>query len=205
MGEREPKSVGTCLTARCLSCPRTKLDRLYLIPHHVDHHMTFPTRLGQPKPRRDRLCASPETVLAMAPPSSKVSRNPLLLAYLAQLSQHPLRTKALTTGEYNFDSIPRHSRRPPRSDRTLKGHCASYKRSSAPTWPASPSGNPPKMRPSIPMCSHVPGSTPAPSRWRSTASSSRLPSATSSSASCRRRSPVGPDARPRSVRSSLAT
>jgi peroxisomal membrane protein 2 len=35
----------------------------------------------------------------MAPPSSpKASRNPLLLAYLAQLSQHPLRTKALTTG-----------------------------------------------------------------------------------------------------------
>jgi peroxisomal membrane protein 2 len=35
----------------------------------------------------------------MAPPSSKTSRSPLLLAYLAQLSQHPLRTKALTTGE----------------------------------------------------------------------------------------------------------
>ena len=36
----------------------------------------------------------------MTPPTSpKASRNPLLLAYLAQLSQHPLRTKALTTGE----------------------------------------------------------------------------------------------------------
>jgi len=38
------------------------------------------------------------------PPSSpsKPSRNPILLAYLAQLSQHPLRTKALTTGTLCF-------------------------------------------------------------------------------------------------------
>jgi len=34
--------------------------------------------------------------------SPKASRNPLLLAYLAQLSQHPLRTKALTTGTLCF-------------------------------------------------------------------------------------------------------
>lgn len=163
--------------------------------HHVDRHMTFPHATGQAKPRG--ICASLRPALAMAPPSSKASRNPLLLAYLAQLSQYPLRTKALTTGEYDFHSIPRHSRRPPRSDRTLsKGHFASYKRCSAPTWPASPSGNPPKMRPSIPTYSRVPRSTRAPSRWRSTASSSRLPSATSSSASCRRCSLVGPDARP---------
>ncbi|KAH9984655.1 hypothetical protein BJV74DRAFT_848071 [Russula compacta] len=39
----------------------------------------------------------------MAPSSSSnQSRNPLLLAYLAQLSQHPLRTKALTTGTLCF-------------------------------------------------------------------------------------------------------
>jgi len=38
----------------------------------------------------------------MAPLSSKDSRSPLLLAYLAQLSQHPLRTKALTTGTLCF-------------------------------------------------------------------------------------------------------
>jgi len=36
----------------------------------------------------------------MAQPSS--SRNPILLAYLSQLSQHPLRTKALTTGTLCF-------------------------------------------------------------------------------------------------------
>ncbi|KAI0257661.1 hypothetical protein BJV78DRAFT_1164202, partial [Lactifluus subvellereus] len=38
----------------------------------------------------------------MVPPSSKTSRNSLLLLYLAQLSQHPLRTKALTTGTLCF-------------------------------------------------------------------------------------------------------
>ena len=36
----------------------------------------------------------------MPPPSSKVSRIPLLHVYLAQLAEHPLRTKALTSGEY---------------------------------------------------------------------------------------------------------
>ena len=36
----------------------------------------------------------------MPPPSSRVSRIPLLHAYLAQLAEHPLRTKALTSGEY---------------------------------------------------------------------------------------------------------
>lgn len=38
----------------------------------------------------------------MAPPSSRPSKNRLLLAYLAQLSAHPLRTKALTTGTLCF-------------------------------------------------------------------------------------------------------
>jgi len=38
----------------------------------------------------------------MAQSPSPTSRNPILLAYLSQLSQHPLRTKALTTGTLCF-------------------------------------------------------------------------------------------------------
>ncbi|KAI0307706.1 hypothetical protein B0F90DRAFT_49129 [Multifurca ochricompacta] len=38
----------------------------------------------------------------MARPSSQVTKNPLFLAYLNQLSAHPLRTKALTTGTLCF-------------------------------------------------------------------------------------------------------
>ncbi|KAH9984174.1 hypothetical protein BJV77DRAFT_1039189 [Russula vinacea] len=38
----------------------------------------------------------------MPPPSSKVSRIPLLHVYLAQLAEHPLRTKALTSGTLCF-------------------------------------------------------------------------------------------------------
>ncbi|KAI9513035.1 hypothetical protein F5148DRAFT_972365 [Russula earlei] len=65
----------------------------------------------------------------MALPSSpKSARNPLLLAYLAQLSQHPLRTKALTTGTLCFlqEVLGSHlagvsARRPPK-DAPLYSH-----------------------------------------------------------------------------------
>jgi hypothetical protein len=60
----------------------------------------------------------------MAPSSpSKPSRNPILLAYLAQLSQHPLRTKALTTGERHPNGFAlvnlSHSHTPPFPKGTL--------------------------------------------------------------------------------------
>lgn len=120
--------------------------------------------LSQCRSLLDSSLTSPTSVgyfTTMAQTFPKPLKDRLLLAYLAQLSAHPLRTKALTTGKlpfnwphslaslspvltYHYHSI------------SAKGHSASFKRCSAPIWPMLPSRNPPKMHHSSSTPSHAP-------------------------------------------------